>query len=229
MTLKESSNPAGVTGSEGTTVAAPGMNERVNRTTFGVVLGVIVLVGAVIRAVYIERLAPSQHIFPDSFWYFAQARNLRAGHGYIDIARQLGVFNGHPDIAGERATAYWPPLFPIALAGWQSIFGESIRTSQLMGVAMGAATIVLAGLLGRAVVNRTVGLVAAALVAVSPFIIAVDGSLMSRRSTCHWCCSRSCSRSEHGTIRSGGLGRCSAVPSGWRHSHAVMRCSWSWS
>ena len=179
MTLKESSNPAGVTGSEGTTVAAPGMNERVNRTTFGVVLGVIVLVGAVIRAVYIERLAPSQHIFPDSFWYFAQARNLRAGHGYIDIARQLGVFNGHPDIAGERATAYWPPLFPIALAGWQSIFGESIRTSQLMGVATGAATIVLAGLLGRAVVNRTVGLVAAALVAVSPFIIAVDGSLMS--------------------------------------------------
>ena len=89
------------------------------------------------------------------------------------------MFNGHPDIAGERATAYWPPLFPIALAGWQSIFGESIRTSQLMGVATGAATIVLAGLLGRAVVNRAVGLVAAALVAVSPFIIAVDGSLMS--------------------------------------------------
>ncbi len=178
MTLPELSNPAGVAGSEDTT-AAPGMDERVNRTTFGVVLGVVVLVGAIIRAVYIERLAPSQHIFPDSFWYFAQARNLRAGHGYIDIARQLGVFNGHPDIAGERATAYWPPLFPIALAGWQSIFGDSIRASQLMGVATGAATIVLAGLLGRAVVNRAVGLVAAVLVAVSPFIIAVDGSLMS--------------------------------------------------
>ena len=181
MTTTEPTNPVGAPDSEDSIAAdgRQGVNAGTTRTHFGLMLGVIALVGVVIRAVYIEQFAPSQHIFPDSFWYYAQARNLRLGHGYIDIARQLGAFNGHPDIAGERATAYWPPLFPVALAGWQWIFGESIRTSQLMGVATGAATIVLSGLLGRAVVSRAVGLVAATLVAVCPFVIAVDGSLMS--------------------------------------------------
>ena len=149
------------------------------RPGFGVLLGAIVLSGVVIRAVYIVRFAPSQHIFPDSFWYYAQAKNLRAGDGYIDIARQLGAFNGHADIAGKRPTAYWPPLFPMLLAAWQTVVGDSIRQSQLLGCLTGAATVALTGLLGRAVVSRTVGLVAAGLVAVSPFIIAVDGSLMS--------------------------------------------------
>ncbi len=152
---------------------------RQRRPGFGVVLGAIVLVGIAARVVYIIRFAPSQHIFPDSFWYYAQAKNLRAGDGYIDIARQLGAFNGHADIAGKRPTAYWPPLFPMLLAAWQTVVGDSIRGSQLLGCVTGAATVALTGLLGRAVVNRTVGLVAAALVAVSPFIIAVDGSLMS--------------------------------------------------
>ena len=181
MTTTEPTNPVAVAGSDDETArdASRGHHTGVNRRAFGLTLGIVALIGVIIRAVYIERLAPSQHIFPDSFWYFIQAKNLRNGHGYIDIAREFGAFNGHPDIAGERATAYWPPLFPIVLAGWQSIFGESIRTSQLMGVATGAVTVVMAGLLGRAVVSRAVGLVAAALVAVSPFIIAVDGSLMS--------------------------------------------------
>lgn len=181
MTPTEPTNPLRSCDSEESITAevGQGVDAGTTRLRFGLMLGVIALVGVVIRAVYIERLAPSQHIFPDSFWYYAQARNLRLGHGYIDIARQLGAFNGHPDIAGERATAYWPPLFPIGLAGWQWIFGESIRTSQLMGVVTGAATIVLTGGLGRAVVSRAVGLVAAALVAVCPFLIAVDGSLMS--------------------------------------------------
>ncbi len=152
---------------------------RRRRLGFGVLLGVIVLIGIVIRAVYIVRFAPSQHIFPDSFWYYAQAKNLRAGDGYIDIARQLGAFNGHADIAGKRPTAYWPPLFPMLLAAWQTVVGDSIRESQLLGCLTGAATVGLTGLLGRAVVSRAVGLVAAGLVAISPFIIAVDGSLMS--------------------------------------------------
>ncbi len=154
-------------------------NDARSGRNFALLLGVVVVVGMVARFIYIERFAPSRTIFPDSLWYHFQAQNLRLGRGYVDIARQLGAFNGHPDIAGERATAYWPPLYPIALAGWQWIFGESIRTSQLMGVVTGAATVGLTGLLGRAVVGRTVGLVAAALVAICPFVIAVDGSLMS--------------------------------------------------
>ncbi len=181
MTTTEPPNPARSSDSENPIASELGHGESAGtpRMHFGLMLGVMTLVGVVIRVLYIELFAPSQHIFPDSFWYFIQAKNLRTGHGYIDIAREFGAFNGNPDVAGERATAYWPPLFPLGLAGWQRIFGESIRTSQLMGVVTGAATIVLTGLLGRAVVSRAVGLVAAALVAVCPFLIAVDGSLMS--------------------------------------------------
>ena len=181
MTTTEPNSPARVTGSDDprTRDASRGPHTRSTRTIFAFWLGIIAVVGIIVRLIYIERYAPYRHLFDDSSWYYLQALNLRRGHGYIDIAREFGVLKGHPEVAGERATAYWPPLFPIALAGWQSIFGESVRTSQLMGVATGAATVVMAGHLGRAVVSRAVGLVAAALVAVSPFIIAVDGSLMS--------------------------------------------------
>lgn len=178
MTTTEPTKPTGRLDSEaGTRDASTGSPGSAR--TFGLLLGFIVVVGMIARVIYIERFAPSHNLFPDSYWYYLQGHNLRLGNGYIDIKRQFGAFNGHPDIAGERATAYWPPLFPIALAGWQWIFGETVRTSQLMGVVTGAASIALTGLLGRSVVNRTVGLIAAALVAVCPFLIAVDGSLMS--------------------------------------------------
>jgi 4-amino-4-deoxy-L-arabinose transferase-like glycosyltransferase len=150
------------------------------RSTFWPALVGIVVVGALVRAAYIELVAPSQHVFPDSSWYFLQAHNLRAGLGYIDIRREFGAFNGHPDIAGSRATAYWPPLYPMLLAGWQAVFSaDSFRASQFAGCLTGGITIGLTGLLGRAIAGRHIGLVAAALVAASPFLIAVDGSLMS--------------------------------------------------
>ena len=120
-----------------------------HRFGFGLLLGAIALIGVVIRVLYIEHLAPSQRLFPDSWWYWFQAKNLRAGNGYIDIARQLGAFNGHASVAGERPTAYWPPLYPMLLAIWQALVGDSIRTSQLLGSVTGATTVALTGLLGR--------------------------------------------------------------------------------
>ena len=181
MTTTEPTNPVGALDSEdrATTGTEPTVGTGTSRMHFGLTLGVIAVIGMVIRAFYVERFAPLHNLFPDSSWYYFQARNIRTGQGYVDIARQFGFFLGDPKLAGEQATAYWPPLFPMVLAAWQWTFGESVRTSQLMGVATGAATIGLTGLLGRAVVSRAVGLVAAGLVAVCPFIIAVDGSLMS--------------------------------------------------
>jgi 4-amino-4-deoxy-L-arabinose transferase-like glycosyltransferase len=78
-----------------------------------------------------------------------------------------------------RDTAYWPPVYPGFLAAVQALFGEGVRTSQLAGCASGGATIALTGLLGRCIGGRAVGLLAALLVALSPFLIAVDGSLMA--------------------------------------------------
>jgi 4-amino-4-deoxy-L-arabinose transferase-like glycosyltransferase len=152
---------------------------RVQGAPFGVVLALIVVLGVLVRVVYIMRVAPHSGFFNDSIWYHLQATNIRTGAGYIDIAREFGAFNGHPEFAGHRATAYWPPLFPGFLAVVQTGFGSGIRTSQYAGVATGAATVALTGLLGRSIAGRAVGLLAALLAALSPFLIAVDGSLMS--------------------------------------------------
>jgi 4-amino-4-deoxy-L-arabinose transferase-like glycosyltransferase len=140
-------------------------------------LAAVVALGLLVRLGYVVTI--HVHVFPDSHWYIQQAENLRAGVGYIDPARQYAAFNGHPEAAGSFHTAYWPPLYTIFLAGVQSTFGTAFRTAQLAGVAIGAATILLTGLLGRAVAGTKVGLVGALLVALSPFLIAVDGSVMS--------------------------------------------------
>ena len=149
------------------------------RVSFGVLLAVIAGVGVLIRIVYILVVIRHVKLFPDSVWYLIQAKNVRSGIGYVDVGRQFGAFNGHGATAGNVDTAYWPPLYTLFLAGVQSIFGEAVRTSQLAGIGTGAATIVLTGLLGRELAGRTIGLLAAVIVALSPFAIAVDGSLMS--------------------------------------------------
>ncbi len=61
----------------------------------------------------------------------------------------------------------------------QTIFGATTRNAQLAGVATGALTLLLTGLLGRAIAGPRVGLLAAAIVAISPYAIAVDGSILS--------------------------------------------------
>ena len=49
----------------------------------------------------------------------------------------------------------------------------------MVGGLVGATTVLMTAFIGRRLVNATVGLIAAAIVAVSPFMIAADGSLMA--------------------------------------------------
>lgn len=149
----------------------------VHRSSFPALVAAIVGLGVLVRIGYV--LAVHVELFADSNWYIQQAMNLRSGIGYVDPAREFAAFNGHASAAGNFDTAYWPPLYPMFLAGVQSIFGEATRTAQLAGVATGAVTILLTGLLGREVAGPRVGLLGALIVALSPFAIAVDGSIMS--------------------------------------------------
>ena len=91
----------------------------------------------------------------------------------------LGAFRGIAKGSQLRPTAYWPPLYPGYLAGGQELFGDSVRTSQLLGAATGRRHRPLTGLLGRAIAGPAVGLLAALLVALCPSLIAADGSLMA--------------------------------------------------
>src|SRR5689334_21270284 len=118
---------------------------------FAVGLAALVVAGVLARWVYIEHFAPSTRFFDDSIWYYLQATNIRTGIGYVNIYRQLAGLAGHPEQAGVFATAYWPPLFPAFLAGIQEVFGVSMRTAQEGGLLTGAATVLVSGLLGRAI------------------------------------------------------------------------------
>ena len=78
----------------------------------------------------------------------------------------------------EIPTANFPPLYPLLLAGVLEIH-RTEHALQVAGCLVGTVTVVLVGLLGRRIAGRAVGLVAAALTAGYPFLIAADASLMA--------------------------------------------------
>jgi 4-amino-4-deoxy-L-arabinose transferase-like glycosyltransferase len=93
----------------------------------------------------------------DAFRYDWTARALADGQGYVHL-------NGLP-------TAFWPPGYPLLLAGAYVLFGQSIAVAQLLNVALGAGTVVLVYLLGLRTVGRRPALAAATIVALFPSLI----------------------------------------------------------
>jgi 4-amino-4-deoxy-L-arabinose transferase-like glycosyltransferase len=133
----------------------------------------LIAVGAlVIRAAYVLVIMPHVQLGPDATWYAAQSFTIAEGNGYVDPARFFGL-------RGAVATASFPPLWPSVLAVVNKLGAQSGRAFELTGAVVGTGTVVLTGLLGRRVRSPKVGLVAAALAAACPFLIAADGSLMS--------------------------------------------------
>src|SRR5438094_3867504 len=97
---------------------------------------------------------------------------LADGHGYI--RRLLSSATGSPPTTTET-----PPLWAAVLALFSALGGRSVAAHQLVGCAVGAATIVCAGAIGRRLGGDRLGLLAAAGCAAFPVFVAMDGSLMS--------------------------------------------------
>ncbi len=108
----------------------------------------------------------------DATWYFLQSGSIADGAGYIDPELRFAT-------GAEVATAGFPPLYPTWLAVVRSVGFDSVLALQLVGSLTGSLTIVLTGLLGRRLAGSTVGLVAAGAAALSPALVAGDGSLMT--------------------------------------------------
>ena len=72
-----------------------------------------------------------------------------------------------------------PPLYPLALSVVSRSAGRARSRTALLGLPLGALTIVLVGLLGRRAGGERLGLMAAGLCAVYPLMVAADGALMS--------------------------------------------------
>lgn len=131
----------------------------------------IVAFGMALRAVYVVVVIRDVPPGLDAAWYTLQGGSLRVGTGFVVPTTLFG--------SDLQPTAAFPPAYPVYQALWQTLFGDGPIAVRLAGVVLGACTILVTALVGRQVLSERAGLIAAALVAVDPMLVAVDGSSMS--------------------------------------------------
>ncbi len=137
-----------------------------------VLLGLLVLVGFVIRIDALRNSAPEVPVLGDARAYHLLAQNLADGRGYI---RPYEFADG----GAEIKTAEYPPGLPVLLA-LATKAGASSETSQrVLLCAVGALTVGLVGLIGRRLGGDGVGYLAALVAAVHPGLWNADVSLMA--------------------------------------------------
>ncbi|HEY7137455.1 MAG TPA: glycosyltransferase family 39 protein [Acidimicrobiia bacterium] len=125
----------------------------------------------VVRVLYVLLVARHVKLGLDSVGY------LFLGHG---VANGDGYSNPTLLFAGRRvATANFPPLYPVFIAAVDKLGLTTTTVTQVASSVVGAATVPLIAGMGKRLVDRRTGLAAAALVAVWPFLLAGDGSMMS--------------------------------------------------
>jgi hypothetical protein len=143
-----------------------------NRRFLLILLGVVVL-GVVVRIVYVLTIGRHVTLGLDAIAYELLAKGLAHGRGYSDPATffSSGVV---------RSTANFPPGYPFFLAVFDKLGVSSTTGMELVGASVATVTVAATGVLGRRVSGRaSVGLVAALLVAISPALIASAGSSMA--------------------------------------------------
>jgi 4-amino-4-deoxy-L-arabinose transferase-like glycosyltransferase len=142
----------------------------VHRRTFAVGLALIALLGLGVRISFAATREPDPLMY-DAAFYKGEAEILASGGGFTDPF--LYELQGR---AGEAA--HHPPLTALVLTpvAW---FGGNATAMRLTFAVLGSGTVVLVGVLGAAVAGRRVGLVAAGIAAVYPFLWINDGVIMA--------------------------------------------------
>jgi 4-amino-4-deoxy-L-arabinose transferase-like glycosyltransferase len=139
---------------------------------FGVKLTLLALVALAIRIAFIVIVAPTVPKLGDASAYHLLAENLAHGRGYIrPFDFQL--------LARARPTAEYPPLFPALLSIAARIGVHSVDGQRVVCAGIGAVTVAIVGCIGRRVATPSVGLVAAALAAISPMLFLSESILMA--------------------------------------------------
>jgi 4-amino-4-deoxy-L-arabinose transferase-like glycosyltransferase len=148
-----------------------GPNQRSARFRGGVGIAVIVALGAAVRAAYDVVVMRSVTRGFDAIAYTLLAGALRDGDGYISPA---SVFSGE----GEP-TAGFAPGYAAYQAAWGAVFGDGLPSERLSGILPAMVTIAVTASLAGRLLGPRAAWAAAAIVALDPMLIAVDGSGMA--------------------------------------------------
>jgi 4-amino-4-deoxy-L-arabinose transferase-like glycosyltransferase len=138
---------------------------------FAYALAAVAVLGLAVRVAYVLLEQRDIDFGGDARFYHEGANLLADGKGFIS---PFEYQQGHVVEAADH-----PPLYIVFLAVPSALRMTSTLTHLLWSCALGTATIVLIGLLGRALVNERVGIIAAAVLAVLPDAWMSDGSLLA--------------------------------------------------
>ncbi len=141
---------------------------------FEVGLALIVLGAAGIRLAHVLAVAPRTTGVYDAFWFNRVGADVAQGRGFVIPIGSFFAPGFH-----YAVTAGHPPLYALWLAGLFKLGIAGDLAQRATGTLLGAATVLLVGILGRRVGGDRLGLLAAAIAALSPLLIAADGALLS--------------------------------------------------
>lgn len=140
------------------------------RLSFPATLALLAGLGLAVRLVYALVVMRGVGVGGDGLQFHLLANQLAAGEGYI---QPLIVAPEHVPTADK------PPLYPLLLTVPSLLGWDTIAAHRALSCLMGAALVAGVGLLGRRVGGERVGLLAAAIAALYPLLVALDGSLRS--------------------------------------------------
>jgi 4-amino-4-deoxy-L-arabinose transferase-like glycosyltransferase len=143
--------------------------------SFGARLALAVLAGLIVRLLYVALFARKIALFGDAVTYHEWAQTIADGTGWVKVPHpELGLFHVTPEPSAEH-----PPLFSLVLAGFWKLGVHTYTAQKLVVCFIGASTVAFTGLAGREAGGERVGLIAAAIAAVYPFLWVADGSLLA--------------------------------------------------
>jgi 4-amino-4-deoxy-L-arabinose transferase-like glycosyltransferase len=138
-------------------------------------LALAVLAGLIVRLLYVGLFARKLALFGDAVTYHEWAQTIANGIGWVKVPHpELGLYHVKPVPSAEH-----PPLFSLVLAGFWKLGVHSVTGQKLVACFMGASTVAFTGLAGREAGGERVGLIAACVAAVYPFLWVADGALLA--------------------------------------------------
>jgi 4-amino-4-deoxy-L-arabinose transferase-like glycosyltransferase len=142
---------------------------------FGARLALAVLAGLIVRLLYVALFARKIALFGDAVTYHEWAQTIANGTGWVKVPHaELGLYHVAPEPSAEH-----PPLFSLVLAGFWKLGVHTYTAQKLVVCFIGASTVAFTGLAGREAGGERVGLIAAGIAAVYPFLWVADGSLLA--------------------------------------------------